>query len=579
MFVWFLVIFLFGLNVLMLSNRIKEEKVDLLCILIAAISMISIVELVAGLLNIFGYMISSGTCVAVYCITAIGMLWGKRRNEKINISISRYEKIFIFIVTIVFGLTCYYMFGINLKWTYYNSDPAVHFMNAMGIYREKKLNGMYYASLLNCGIIDFFSHFIDEVKFYKAYIFSDICLNYIECIFFGVCMYTQVKSKRGKVLFPIAYVLFIMGYPMYSFVIGGYNYWGLGAILCVYVIYWLKRYENEKHNRGWILFFISLGCFSVSICYMMFVPFIYVTVFVILLETYIKENINFKIAEYVILNLKVFLVPTILTIYYCFFVFFKGNVSTILNVVNIDAATFDLLDTFLFLIPLLAMYIINKRKNKDINTYDISTMVLIGNYILFFILGISGIISPYYYNKLSYPLWCLIWIMLCEFFNSIDYEAMICYLYVVFVSFSSICLLEEKMQDIDEGFIIKNEIDMYSDNMNVLLNRDWSNNYLSYYKKELYSNIINEYDARVVMLADVSQTYNVYFYEAITGEQSAQYCWYCKDDEESFEKVKKDGIEYIVVLKESEFFGRNQEKLGTFDIVKENEAGCIYYIR
>lgn len=579
MFIYFLLILLFVINVAMLANRVKEERVDLLCIMIAGISMIGVVELIAGVLNIFGCMINSGICVAIYCIIAIGMFLTSKEKVKLEISISGYEVMFVSVITVVFTLVSIHMFGMYMRWTYYNSDPAVHFMNAMGIYREKKLNGMYFTSLLNSGIIDLFSYFLDEVRFYKAYIFGDICLNYFESIFFFACMYKQIKDRNGKLFLPISYILFILGYPMFSYVVGGYNYWGVGAVLCIYVIYWLNRYEKEKENRKWILFFISLGCFCVSICYMMFVPFVYITSFIVLLRTYIGGKNIFKIKEYVFLNLKVFLLPTILTLYYCFIVFFKGNISTILNVVNVDAGVIDLFDSFLFLIPLLAMYILNKMKTKNVDVYDVSAIVLLVNIVLFFVLGICDFISPYYFNKLNYPLWCLIWIMLCNLFRNLNKETMIYYIYLIIVSIGSICLLEEKTRNTEEGYIIKNEIEMYSTNMDYLVNKEWGENFLSKYKRELYSYVIDVIDESVVMLADMGQTYNVYFYEAITGEQSAQYCWYCEDDDESFQKIQEDNISYIIVLKESSFFEKNIDKLEKFDVVKENEIGCIYYAK
>lgn len=578
MFMSILVIMLFVMNVLILANRIQKTGIDLMSVMVASISMISIVEFVAGILNIFGCIINSGICVGVYCITAITMMRGLKKKHKIRFIISKYEIIFIAVITVVYVAASVHMFGVNLIWTYRNSDPAVHFMHAMDILREKKLNGMYFASLLNAGVIEFFSYFLNEIHYYKAYILADVCLNYFECIFFFACMYKQIKSKRGHFLLPISYTIFVLGYPMYSYVYGGYNYWGLGTVLCIYVLYWLNRYEKEKENRSWIIPFISLGCFGVSACYMLFAPFVYITTFVILLRTHIIEKDGFKMKEYVFLNLKVFLIPTILTIYYSFFVFFNGKVGGVLEAVNMGNGKIDLFDEFLFLIPLLGIYIIDKFGEKDINTYDVCAIVLFINIALFLGLGFEGIVDSYYFNKLKFPLWCLIWFMLCDLFEDMRKEVLIFYVYAISISMSSICLLEEKTQRTESGFIIKNEIEIYSTNMRTLLYREWGPNFLTKDKMELYTYILDEIDERVVMLSGEDLYKDVYFYEAIIGEQSAQYCWHCEDDEESFKRIEDESVNYIVVLKESNFYERNADKLSGFETILENDTGCIIKI-
>lgn len=563
-------------DTLIFANKIKKKNCDLMVVMMSFLTILGLGALGAGMINALHIPITNNSILVIYVLITIGiLLWKKQASVKLSFTISKYEVVFLLILFTMFSLLSVYIFNWELEWTYMNSDPAVHFKNAMEVYRNKKLNGMFFTSLFNSRIIEFFSCFLEEVKLYKAYIIADIFINFIESVFFFAIMHKNVMTKRDKFFLPISYFLFWMGYPLFSYVVGGYNYWGIGVVYCLYIVYWLERYVNEVENRKWIIVIICLGCFYVSISYMFFVPFVFGAVFVIVLKTHI--NLKFKIVEFMKLRVLIFLCLVCFALYYCFWGYFGGNIVSVLRAVGISGGRVEVFDPFLYMIPVLIVCL-KYKEDVSVDVLRISIIVLIVNSILFGLLGLLGIISPYYYGKLYYPLWCCLWTWICRNLSKMNKYDMYYYAFLVLVSVGSIFLIEEKIENIRKGYIVNNEIELYSYNMEVLCDRSWDDNLFTAEKQELYSYVMDEIDERVIMLDNESLPHDVYFYEAITGDMSAQYCWWQNDDE-LFEKLESDDISYILVLNNGQFVEKNEDRLKNYQIVKENSGGCIYQIK
>lgn len=578
LFVYFLLGVLFCINVCLLTNIISKKTIDLVDISVSIISMVCIPELIAGILNVFGILINVYMCVVIYIVSAfVFVLCGKRSRSKKVVTISKEEIIYLVIITCVTLALSYVMFGYSLKWSYHNSDPAVHFKNAQQIIREGRLNGMYFSSLINAGIIKFASFFLDDVRLYKAYIFSDVLVNLFEFLFFYAFMYKKAVKEKSKRIFPIIYILFLFGYPMFGYVVGGYNYWGLGTVLCLYTLYWLEKYFEEMKERSWIILFIGLGCFSVSLCYMLFAPFIYVSCFLVIAWVHWKTNKTEGIKEYLLVNIVTFLLPTFLSLYYCFFVFFQGSVSTVIQSVGYGTNYIELSNTFLFVFPFLVLYIVKRVREKvGVHVDELMCCVLVAYIFGLLVLGMSGIVSAYYFNKLNYPLWCFVWIALCSVWgDSKSEEVTIFFVYMCIVSLCSIIGVENGMKKMNLQYVLADEISLYAETIDKIQNSEWENT-ITTDKRELYSFVLNN-ELRIPMIVEEYEVKHLYLYEAVTGEASASYRVLQGETGESMlREMKLGGVELFIVLKETEFYSNNKKLLSNYSVVFENSSGVIY---
>jgi len=579
--------------------------------IISVITVICMMQSIVAVLNIFGVPIRNITIVIIYLLLTITLGIVGRKKSVTVLRISRYEIAVIVGISITFLIITLAIFTKEIKWTYLNSDPSVHFKNAMVIYRNGSVSGMYYASLINSSIIEAFSGILSPVKLYKAYIVADILMNYLQVIFFFALMSSRLENIKSKIVFPFLMLLFWCGFPMDSYVVRGYNYWGIGAMLVLFVMYWLERYLDEKENRKWIFWIISIGCFCVSICYMLFAPFTFIAVFIVLLWIHVKEGgkiVSFSFVKY---NLRMFLLPTIFTICYCLFQYFGGTlnrlkdlfvkntidmtttgpigqnvenaVSGVAESLNIQCGSWDIGDPIIFLLPILIWYVITHIKNKKIEIIDFFFILYTLMMVVFFVFNIAGVISGYYFYKLYMPYWIIIWIIIIDFVKDADMNQLVYYGCIFLVTICSMLQLEDRMPKFAQDIYIGDELELYSHNMwsLELIRRYASNDIMTTERRELYTYIMEEIEGTTVIIENGDRNAKLIFlYEALTGNPYASECYSEYPELKSvFISLAERGNECALLFKDSPFYEDNLEFLCDYEVVKESDEEIVYRIQ
>ena len=149
----------------------------------------------------------------------------------------------IFIVTV--SISCI-NFGIPLKIKYETTDAATHYLTSKIFSEEDELlcnyqddawgsfAGRKIGSYVNSGIImKCFSGIIDEAYYYNIFIIFGMFILFIT----GAMMYNTIekytKSVGGKVLALIVSLIYVLGYPLNSFLFG-FEYMSMAILVVRY---------------------------------------------------------------------------------------------------------------------------------------------------------------------------------------------------------------------------------------------------------------------------------------------------------------------------------------------------------
>lgn len=502
------------------------------------------------------------------------------------------------------------VFSWYLRPSYLNSDAAVHFQNAMRIVRGDEASGMYFTPLFNAIFIEICSPFLPELSYYKGMILADTVTTFLVL----ECIYIYIRNKVSKtsevVVGIVVSILCFCGYPLYCYMIGGHLHWAAGVLLILYIVHTVSQYFNEGYNRVYLAVSLGLGLLSLSLSYMFFIPIIYLTTFIVLF-LYYKVILKTKLIQIVIYEFAIFFPPSIITLYQCFFRYWGVNpsisfstggatastnvttsVSTVVNTASSYIDDFgmmygNLFSDFLFALPvfILVVYYCVKNKKFNCNLFYLVFILLFSG--VCFVLCIKFYISSYYYYKMYYPIWVLLWLLVIDVMVILKEQKAIFYSYFIsllLVSFLSGSNFEEKVFSIYPLLKMSPNASaafrIYADNR-IGWDTEFWNYGISDDLKELYGYVMNELNDEqgdIPLLIEYRDAIICYWYEGLTGRNSAAY--YMKDREfsEVKEAIKQNKVSYAIVIKNSELYQENRNYFDSFDVVLENEEGKIIQI-
>ena len=194
-------------------------------LIISFVSVLCYGAMAAGIINIIKIPVNIISVGIIYTFTgSLLQIIIKKENEKQSYNWELYDFIYI----AVFGLIIFFVAGSyftsSLQLMYYNSDAAVHFKNAMYVLRNESLENMYFAPLHSALIMEVFMPFVVEANLCRVFILIDTAMFFLESVFFMVVIRDFIKTKAMKFLGLIIAVVYMLGYPMNSFLYS-FFYW------------------------------------------------------------------------------------------------------------------------------------------------------------------------------------------------------------------------------------------------------------------------------------------------------------------------------------------------------------------
>lgn len=518
------------------------------------------------------------------------LLWAMWKTGKIQkYYINKYDVINVGVITIAFGILFFHVFTPDLELCYMNSDAANHFDMAMRIVRNKQyqVGSMYFPALINATVINIAKPFLEELYYYKAFIISDALVKYLECLLFYVVLSQYSRGKKIKKFLVVPVILYFAGYPIYSYLIGGFVYWGMGVFFVLYLIYLLDIYFKEDASKKKIEILIMLTFLAISLCYFLFVPIAFAASFCCFIFSKGSRN---DYQQKILTISKLFLLPVFVVLVFVIYKW-QGGFGNLLSNVQEDGGIYsNLYSDFIFLVPFVIYNIINCLKTKIINNVHYFTFISICVTFVMLLACYKGYISRYYYYKMYYILWAVIWIEAVIAIDRILEEQrdfLISYLSVICVLFVF------QMTDIEDKVIDRvPNIQLEEARSNLFPIYQYNYFYIGTVlspwddeaRMELYQYVWDNYPTcdesgkMVPLVVSKDRQGDCAWYSAITSHYSQDFYVgrYTEEIVLNNFQLLDQYTDHFLVLKESDVYREYESMFNQYEIVFENPVGIIY---
>ena len=330
--------------------------------------------------------------------------------------------VFLMLIPIIF--VALHQFGPGLNINYASVDGVTHFRLALKVIQQKKVSSMFLSPLNNALMLELFMPFVKETQLYHVFVLLDILL----CFLGGITFYCVIANKmhtRGKWILGVGVsILYMLGYPRNS-LLYGFNYLGMSVVLILFLVWILQYYLTDDADKRIFLVLLSLGCYSVGICYSLFAPVVFCSVCAaVSVDIWVRRKDSWTwLKKFLVDNLKIFLIPCLLVFLYSFVNFFmSGSSGTAIsdgvvkasNDIALEGAIYrDLFSNFVFWMPFVLFGIYEMIKHRVNNL-----MLYYALFLFIFILGLGygGMklkVSSYYYYKNYFFLAAVLFYLAC----------------------------------------------------------------------------------------------------------------------------------------------------------------------
>ncbi len=514
--------------------------------------------------------------VSVICAVWASVFWYLVLNKgQQRYSLKIYDALAFVIFVAIAVFYALSQFGGDLLPIYETSDPSVHMQNAIKLMQTQKLETMFFAPLINALSFELFGVIVSEVAYFKLFILTDIAFFALSGIMMYSAMALWAKNTKYKLCATFLAAAYMLGYPLNNMVFG-FVYLGISITLIITLIAIVRCYLNDELNHNFSIFYMMILCFSISICYSLFVPLSFVSLLIVGIIRFAKQKKLFTL-DFVFEQLKIFLIPSALFLWYVFLSKSGHSVSAL----SIDGYIYkDLYSNFFLLLPPTIFAVYRAIKKKTIGFTQILFILTFAAMICIFLLGLEGVFSAYYYYKFYYLLWAACFYLTYVAINELGEENL------SFVVTSFACLatafivaitgMDAAIQDITLNFNPSSGayklFDIYHFNEGKIIENDNNERRQEWRQKlELYyyvcANDLNE-NNQVMIAANWQQTY---WYEGITAQLTDIYYWH--DPELTMQTIAQS--DYVVVLYGSDIYEENKQYFSNLEVVVANDIGFV----
>lgn len=588
---FFILSFLFLLFGIVFVYKVPEKVSLLRSLVICFITELCFGAIVTGIYAIIGipvYLMNLGIAYLVLGLAVWGIIFFQKKMQKLKIL---KEDIYVFFaITVWFIIIFMKVFSPSIINVYSNSDPAVHYQMALNVMNTGKVSAMYFAEVYNAGIMELLAPFLTRLSLYKAFILADSFANLLNVFMFYCLITTFFKLRFSKIITPFLSFLYFAGWPFFSYVIGGFVYFGWGVTLFAYVVYLLiKLYESrDKRNQIALLGLVLVGCFSVLVCYLLFAV-ILAGIVLLSLMCIARKNGFVDLKKNIMKIGIVVLLMAIAIFAFCFWGYFKGDLSFVISALKRDGGIAkELYQDFVFLMPAVFYMGWKYIKNKEDNLLFISVSVILAYIICTFIMCLLGIMSSYYYYKSYYLLWFFAWIINIAFIEYLfEKDRVMLFscggtlLFAILITLSGTdTRLAKKDIVIDEvssrlypsPFPIWDRMEIFFVQEQYLADRDA----LIQLSEFMYETFPEQEEIPMILnIYWMTEWYNSYtanhsVYKAIISR---------KDYVKAIQEYKEAGSNYIVIYQNSELYRDNIELLSDYENIFSNGYYGIYKLQ
>lgn len=182
------------------------------------------------------------------------------------------------ILIVVMGVIIYIRFGIPMVPSFNSSDSGFHFMQSRLVSEGTIVETQFASWFVNGIVMSIFTPFISHEHLLDVYILSESGILVLS----GLLLYSTLGvlctlRPWQKIIITLLYVL---GLPLKSFLFG-YSYLHFACLVMNALIYYMVSYRAQL-NHVVSLVPLSIFCFMLMISYSLFVPGVFMGVFLAL---------------------------------------------------------------------------------------------------------------------------------------------------------------------------------------------------------------------------------------------------------------------------------------------------------
>ena len=522
-----------------------------------------------------GYLVLS--VVGLFCIRRKGV-------QKLSWRFDDFAFILI-IVAVAYGVGLQYHTP-HLQICDCSGDICTHYMYAMRLSNTGWIrNEMFYAPVNNGLFISLVKPVLNPSNYYKGFIAMGIMMLALSGCAFYAALCDITKRFVSRLAGLIVSLMYMLGYPLHNELMG-FCYLGMSVTIVVLLAYFLRLYIDGTMQNDWAIVMMMLGCFALVMCYMLFAPVVYIALFVTLAIARFKE---IGYAGFAKLALKVFLIPCVLGLYYCYFCFFKSRSLSVGNAVVNEGGTRGRFYVYLLILfPGTVYFLISDfRRRKHLG----QTVLFCAS--LLFSIGVLTLVfrhkmSIYYYSKTVYLLWYAMSMtsyLGLKYMLEDDKKA--------FVSCTSLglCLFLIWAFNVNDKLAKRAEAGYahYAENFRTVSFGIYDENlYLlsvirpySPAKLDLYNYVReNLNDETIPLLADYINYLDFYWYQNMTGQDTDDYFFLTHDINNLIQRigVRKE-TKYVMLLYDTSVYKENTLLWRRYKKVYDNDVGCILKLK
>lgn len=529
-----------------------------------------------------GIPVNIQTAAAV-TFAAAAVLWGyiikKRRLQNVKF---RLTDIFCLVLLAVFiGWLSLHMFTPELRLSYANSDPANHFKNAMSIVQKEKVGSLYFSAFIDAMFIELFAPFTTVTGYYKAFILADIFMHVLEIWMFYVLAITISNRKVCRFFAPVFAAGYFFGYPTYSYMTGGFVYWGIGVMILIFMIYALLLFERYPAQRLFSGALLLLGLYANSCCNKLFIPVNYAAMFVALFVLVCQMKAAGQISrKYFIIFMTVIAAGCLAAA--VFFFSRWDSVAHMLEYVQVVGGIYrSMYVDLIFFVPafIFVFYEAFFQRGRS-KMLMVLSLCMVAITIAMYVLWYQYLMSTYYYYKIYYNLWLLGWLLAMMTLDIMaekkqlpafaSYFGLVAGLAVITLMNYDVRTWNHNI-DYNYGFVPKNVFYLYRYNADCLLT-DYADYELSPQIMDVFAYGVGENETEKVVILSDNDIYK-YWFNAMTVEKSYNVSQY--ELPRLLKIMNNQNVKRLLLCKDDNFYNEYKDYFELCPVIYENDAAVI----
>lgn len=460
------------LSAFLLLKKSNNELPFIQWLGISLISFMAIVAFIAGIYGLINIPIMCYTICPVVILISCLLLYRVKKNGKQKYHFNKSDLVFLCLAclgTIAFWVV---YFHCSLPLRYVSVDASVHCRWAKEVALTHKLDSNLFFGNLNDGLVmEAFIPITGINGFYHSFTLMRIFDFFLAGLLFYGIVCEIPKGKYQHIVTWFLTATYLVGYPLYA-IIFGFVYFGDGVTVISWLIINCMLYKDKLIDKKMVLILLNLSLFCLFITYTLFVPSIFVSVFVYVLMLVKKNGVKFISKETILEEIKIFLIPCIIGMAYAYVnlkeVGSNGGIS------NDGGKYFDLYSNFIFLIPFTLSYMYKEFKRKEVNIVCVLFIVVTLFTLLLFGLSWVGYVSTYYLSKMYNIIWLLCYVMLISEIISLSEKekAFVNGMAAVFIVLCGFVVIDADDAFLERGYIRQSSssfVDIYYFNGDFLL--------------------------------------------------------------------------------------------------------------